>query len=282
MRFKLNDEQKEAVRYFDKRPLLIEAGPGSGKTRVLVERIKYLIEEKELDPSTFLVITFTRKAAQELKERLSEYLTKKEIEEMQISTIHSFCLEILNETRHSLNVLDDDLKLKKSVFIYAHREELGFEKYTHLTRGKVSKVIDAFDNYTTYNVNSDCLIKELEEKLTISPEYYELVDESYETTGNFPRALIDFDEKSKAYKAHKRSWYNALHIQTAKAYKKYLELLEEYNYIDYNVMQKNALESLKEDPKRRFTNVLIDEFQDTDPIQIRMFEILLDEILKEN
>ena len=282
MRFKLNDEQKEAVRYFDKRPLLIEAGPGSGKTRVLVERIKYLIEEKELDPSTFLVITFTRKAAQELKERLSEYLTKKEIEEMQISTIHSFCLEILNETRHSLNVLDDDLKLKKSVFIYAHREELGFEKYAHLTRGKVSKVIDAFDNYTTYNVNSDCLIKELEEKLTISPEYYELVDESYETTGNFPRALIDFDEKSKEYKAHKRSWNNALHIQTAKAYKKYLELLEEYNYIDYNVMQKNALESLKDEPKRRFTNVLIDEFQDTDPIQIRMFEILLDEIQKEN
>ena len=112
MRFKLNKEQKCAVRYFDKRPLLIEAGPGSGKTRVLVERIKFLIEEKELNPSTFLVITFTRKAAQELKERLSEYLTKKEIEEMQISTIHSFCLEILNETRHSLNVLDDDLKLK--------------------------------------------------------------------------------------------------------------------------------------------------------------------------
>ena len=77
MKFKLNDFQKEAVRYFDKKPLLIEAGPGSGKTRVLVERIKYLIEEKELDPSTFLVITFTRKAAKELKERLSEYLTKK-------------------------------------------------------------------------------------------------------------------------------------------------------------------------------------------------------------
>ena len=282
MRFKLNKEQKCAVRYFEKRPLLIEAGPGSGKTRVLVERIKFLIEEKGLDPSTFLVITFTRKAAQELKERLSEYLSKKEIEEMQISTIHSFCLEILNESRHSLNVLDDDLKLKKSVFIYAHRKELGFEKYAHLTRGKVSKVIDAFDNYTTYNVNCDCLIKELEENLKISPEYYKLVDESYETTGNFPRALIDFDEKSKEYKAHKVSWNNALHIQTAKAYKKYLELLEEYNYIDYNVMQKNALESLKDDPKRRFTNVLIDEFQDTDPIQIRMFEILLDEILKEN
>ena len=282
MKFKLNDYQKEAVRYFDKKPLLIEAGPGSGKTRVLVERIKYLIEEKKLDPSTFLVITFTRKAAKELKERLSEYLTKNEIEEMQISTIHSFCLEILNKSKHSLNVLDDDLNLKKSVFIYAHREELGFEKYTHLTRGKVQNVIEAFGDYTTYNVKTDCLVKELEEKLVIRPEYYKLVDESYESTGHFPKAIIDFDDKSKDYEAHKTSWNNALHIQTAKAYPIYLELLKEYNYIDYNVMQKNTLECLEKKPKTDYTNVFIDEFQDTDPIQIRMFEILLNQILKEN
>ena len=69
---KLNEDQEAAVMYDGKKPLLIEAGPGSGKTTVLIERVKYLLNNKCIDPESLLVITFTKKAANELKTRLSE------------------------------------------------------------------------------------------------------------------------------------------------------------------------------------------------------------------
>jgi len=68
----LNQDQREAVEYFSRKPLLIQAGPGSGKTRVIIERVKYLIQEKKIDPETFLVVTFSNKASNELRERLMD------------------------------------------------------------------------------------------------------------------------------------------------------------------------------------------------------------------
>ena len=68
----LDDKQEEIVYYLGEKPLSVEAGPGAGKTRVIIERVKYLIKEKEIPPESLLVITFTRKAAEELKERLAD------------------------------------------------------------------------------------------------------------------------------------------------------------------------------------------------------------------
>ena len=114
----LNENQRQAVEYFGEKPLLIEAGPGSGKTRVIVERVNFLINKKHLDPSSFLIITFTRKAASELRIRLKDFLTEEQVNQMQISTIHSFCSELLKEkSDEKLKVLDDDYNIKKSMFI---------------------------------------------------------------------------------------------------------------------------------------------------------------------
>lgn len=77
MKFKLNDNQKEAVRYFDKKPLLIEAGPGSGKTRVLVERIKYLIEEKKLDPFHLFSNYFYKESCKRIERKTFRIFDKK-------------------------------------------------------------------------------------------------------------------------------------------------------------------------------------------------------------
>lgn len=95
----LNNEQLEAVKYTEG-PLLVLAGAGSGKTRVLTTRIAYLIEEKKINPYNILAITFTNKAANEMKERLSNMLGN--INGMQISTFHSFGLRIIKENYKEL------------------------------------------------------------------------------------------------------------------------------------------------------------------------------------
>ena len=119
MEFKGN--QKKVIEY-GKGTLLVEAGPGSGKTTVIVERIKHLIKEG-VKPESFLVITFTNKAADNLKYKLRKELSSEDVLKMQISTIHSFCLEYLKnvcqnkENYSSLTLIDDDTSERKSLFI---------------------------------------------------------------------------------------------------------------------------------------------------------------------
>lgn len=98
----LNDKQIEAVKNIDG-PMLILAGAGSGKTKVLTTKIAYLIEKKNIDPYNILAITFTNKAANEMKERVEKMLgvdTKK----IQISTFHSFGLSIIKKHYDKLDL----------------------------------------------------------------------------------------------------------------------------------------------------------------------------------
>lgn len=89
----MNPRQKEAVLHTDG-PLLLMAGAGSGKTRVLTHRIAYLIEEKKVNPWNILAITFTNKAAKEMKERVNAILASGG-EDVWVSTFHSMCVRIL-------------------------------------------------------------------------------------------------------------------------------------------------------------------------------------------
>lgn len=89
----MNERQKEAVQH-TQGPLLIMAGAGSGKTRVLTHRMAYILAEEEVHPWNILAITFTNKAAREMKERVSK-LVGPQAEDMWVSTFHSMCVRIL-------------------------------------------------------------------------------------------------------------------------------------------------------------------------------------------
>lgn len=261
----LNENQQKVVEYNGNKPLLVEAGPGSGKTRVIIERVKFLINELKVNPSSLLVITFTRKAANELKDRLSEDIPKNIINEMQISTIHSFCLDFLKKRGNVTNLIDDDSGEKRRLFIQKYKYKLGFKNEFYLADYQIPSVINKFDEYTTFKVDIDGLIDYIKQTRPIDKEYVDFVN-SFKF---FPSKKVRDNEKFK------KSWYNARFLQTPKAYVKYLELLDLFNAVDYNTVQIKFLESLKENPETQYTNILVDEFQDTDPVQAEIFEILL-------
>ncbi len=118
----MNPEQEKAIKTTDG-PLLIMAGAGSGKTRVLTHRIAYLLVEKEVYPSKILAITFTNKAAREMRERIDKILGPGTGESMWVSTFHSMCVRILRRDidrlgfSRSFSILDtsDQLTVIKNI-----------------------------------------------------------------------------------------------------------------------------------------------------------------------
>lgn len=257
----LNKNQERVVNCKGVNPLLVEAGPGSGKTLVIVERIKFLL--KNAEPETFLVITFSRKAAKQLKDRLYEELPKEVVDKMQISTIHSFCLDFLAKNGVNVSLIDDDNSERKELFLRIHRKELGF--VNEFTIRNYKPVISKFREYTIFDVDTDKLVSYIEENKPYSQEYVDFVN----SLGWFKKKIIQDNEFGD-------DWYNAKYLQVARAYPIYLDLLERYSYVDYDTLQKKTLDLLEKDYPTFYTNILIDEFQDTDPIQARIFRKLLD------
>ena len=118
----LNDAQKEAVLHLDG-PLLIVAGAGSGKTKVLTSRIANIIKEKKAFPNQILAVTFTNKAAKEMQNRVSKILGSTAVGLSWLGTFHSICAKLLRKHAAAANLnynftivdTDDQLRLIKNI-----------------------------------------------------------------------------------------------------------------------------------------------------------------------
>jgi DNA helicase-2/ATP-dependent DNA helicase PcrA len=150
----LNKEQQEAVRLTDG-PLLIMAGAGSGKTRVLTHRIAYLLEEKGVSPRNILAITFTNKAAREMRSRVMR-LVGAEAEYMWVSTFHSMCVRILRRDidrigyDRNFTILDssDQLSVIKQVLKNINLDPKKFDPRAML--GQISSAKNELISETAY------------------------------------------------------------------------------------------------------------------------------------
>lgn len=179
----LNDKQKEAVTYGDG-PLLIFAGAGSGKTRVLTHRVAYLIQKHNLDITNVLAVTFTNKAAKEMKERI-EKIVATNTEDMWVGTFHSMCAKLLrlhgcpNGVRSNFSIYDtdDSISVLKKVLAKIGVDEKRFtpalllnaisaaknnmkypEEYMELADTYEQKIIaKCYDEYTEQLVSNNSL-----------------------------------------------------------------------------------------------------------------------------
>jgi DNA helicase-2/ATP-dependent DNA helicase PcrA len=248
---KANSQQLEAILATDG-PLLIIAGPGSGKTFTLVERIVHLITTKGVEPESLFVVTFTDKAARELTTRISNRLAELNIRfnlnEMYLGTFHSICLRILEDFREftrlmrSFTLFD---QFDQQYFLYQHIKQFREIPDAQLVMGE-----EQAGRWTQSENLLKWLNKVCEEALDLATL----------------EAAPDVEVRA-----------------LAACFRKYQELLLENNSLDFSGIQYEALQLLEKQPeilaqvREKFSYLMVDEYQDTNTIQERILLLLAGE-----
>jgi DNA helicase II / ATP-dependent DNA helicase PcrA len=169
------DEEKLLAIEHTGSPLLVTAGPGSGKTRVITERIKFLMKTG-LKPSEILCLTFSEKAANQLKERLEnddEVKEKIDISEMEISTYHSFCRNFLINNTESTGLGMQGGILDRPMFLVwgvQNIDKFGFDEHVEIGNNAaelIEKMIDGISVFNDELITPDQIQKYVDEKLMI-------------------------------------------------------------------------------------------------------------------
>ena len=230
---KLNDRQREAVLHTEG-PLLILAGAGSGKTRVLTYRIAYLIEQKSVYPSNILAITFTNKAAKEMKHRVGSLIG--DVEGMWISTFHAACVRMLRKDIERLNVYKKNFVVfdtkDQETLVKECLKELNLNEKNFPIRGVLSTISGAKDQLLTPD------------------KYYE-------------KHMHDFKMKKFAdiYKLYQQKLVKNNALDFDDILFKAVELL---------IMNEDVLNYYQ----HKFRYIMVDEYQDTNFCQYRLISLL--------
>lgn len=250
----LDQDQKKAVEY-NQGPLLIVAGAGTGKTFVIVEKIKYLIKKNLAKPAEFLALTFTEKAAYEMEERVDKSLPYGYFQ-MWISTFHAFADQILKEESAAIGLnpafkimteAESIIFLKKNLFLF------NLKYFRPL--GNPNKFLSALLNHFSRLQDED-----------ITPDQYI----NWAQNQNLKLKTQNQEEKIEIEK----------YLELAHAYKKYLNLKIKEGVMDFSDLIYYLLRLLRQRPnilkkyQNQFKYVLVDEFQDTNIAQYELIKLL--------
>lgn len=264
----LNKEQKSAVTHEDG-PLLIIAGAGTGKTKVITSRILYLIESAKALPSEILALTFTEKAAEEMVARVDVMMTLGH-EEVWIKTFHGFCENVLREHAAMVGLRPDYKILTKAqrwFFVKKHIFEFDLN-HTRPLGNPGSHIDDLLEHFSR--------VKEE----FIDPEVYIAFAEKNLTDVKAKISISEQEEIDSETVLGKEIEDAEKTLEAAKAYKKYQELMLRENYVDFGDLSYFVLKILKEKPeilaayRSRFKYIMVDEFQDTNYAQFELIMLL--------
>lgn len=240
----LNASQRAAVEHVGV-PLLVVAGAGSGKTRVLTRRIAYLLAERDAHPGQILAITFTNKAATQMRERVHE-LVGRRANVMWVSTFHSMCVRVLRREAKAL------------------RELLAGANQ----RGNMSSNFSVYDSDDTKR-----LITLVARDLDVDAKRYPARTLAAGVS-NLKNELIDAQEAGQQAGSD-------LEHRVAEVYAEYQRRLAEANALDFDDLIMRTVELLQTFPdvaeyyRRRFRHVLVDEYQDTNHAQYTLVRELV-------
>ena len=231
----LNPMQREAV-FTTEGPLLVLAGAGSGKTRALTHRVAYLIEEKGVKPWNILAITFTNKAAGEMRERVNQ-LVDFGADSVWVSTFHSLCVRILRRfienlgytTDFSIYDSDDTKTLMKQIF-----KDLEVNQKVLKERGVLGVISSAKNEM-------------------ISPEEF-LLSAKADGDSRLQRIGELYMEYQKRLKKNNALDFDDLLVKTVELFQAKQEVLEYY--------------------QDRFRYIMVDEYQDTNTVQFKLVSLL--------
>src|ERR1700692_1278526 len=253
----LNDAQRRAITHGDG-PLLVIAGAGTGKTRVITERIRHLLEsEDSLLGENILGLTFTKKAAGEMKTRVVKAVGDRG-KDVVLATFHSFCETLLKEVdanRVALESVDHWILLRRNL------ARLKLEKYRRLAEpGQFLSDFIAF-------------FSRCQDELVLGQDYQLFANELAAQLEE-ERSLLDGDTYQE------RAENVALQQEIARAYKASEELLREKKAVALNGLIAEAVallrkeDGLRELLQQRYKHILVDEFQDTNIAQLELLHLL--------
>src|SRR6266853_1001207 len=254
---KLNDAQRRAIRHGEG-PLLVIAGAGTGKTRVITERIRHLLQSDDtLSGENILGLTFTKKAAGEMKARVVK-ATGERGKAVTLATFHSFCETLLVEADPQHVMLD---KFDHWILLRRNLRRLRLEKYRRLA--DPGQFLNDFVEFF-----SRC-----QDEL-VSGEDYQRYANGLAARLESERETLDEDTLAERLESI------ALQQELARAYRASEELLHEKNRVSFGSLITGAVGLLERDAQlretlqRKYRYILVDEFQDTNIGQLRLLELL--------
>lgn len=248
----LNEEQLQVITH-KAGPLLIIAGPGTGKTSVITERIKYLILNNLAKTSEILALTFTEKAAREMEERV-DIAMPYGYTQMWISTFHAFCDRILRQEALAIGCPPNYKMFAETESTQLIRDQLfSFDLDYFRPLGNPTKFVGGFLRH----------FSRLQDENVTPFSYIKWANSKFKRQNS----KLDKEEVGK-------------YLELAKAYQKYTELKIKEGVMDFGDLITNTLSLFKKRPallkryQEQFKYILVDEFQDTNIAQYELLKIL--------